>query len=133
MLFVVAVIALIVLVRPIWRLWVNFLVLFAPTQIWWLGIAPSNDREWLVDVAKLPAVTFDGDLVTLANVRNFHYRGENDFDKIWDTRTYDLSEVRGVDLYRMKTPVPIARIARRLFKGHEPAHEQTALVQRAAP
>ena len=99
MLFVVAVIALTILVRPVWKLWVSFLVLFALTQIWWLGIAPSNDRQWLVDVAELPAVTFDGDLVTLTNVRNFHYRSENDFDEIWDTRTYDLSQVRGFDLF----------------------------------
>ena len=99
MMFVVAVIALIVLVRPIWKLWVSFLVLFVLVQIWWLGIDPSNDREWLVDVAELPAVTFDGDLATLTNVRNFHYRSESDFDEIWDTRTYDLSQIRGVDIF----------------------------------
>ena len=99
MLFVVVVIALIVLVRPIWRLWVSFLVLFVLVQIWWLGIEPSNDREWLADVAKLPAVTFDGDLVTIKNVRNFHYRSETDFDEIWETRTYDLSKLQGIDMY----------------------------------
>jgi hypothetical protein len=99
LLFVVVVIALIVLVRPIWKLWVSFLVLFALVQIWWLGIVPSNDRQWLVDVAELPSVTFDGDFVTLSNVRNFHYRSENDFDEIWETRTYDLSQVRGFDLF----------------------------------
>ena len=99
MLFVVVVIALIILVRPIWRLWVSFLVLFVLVQIWWLGIEPSNDREWMADVANLPAVTFDGDLVTIKNVRNFHYRSETDFDEIWETRTYDLSKLQGIDMY----------------------------------
>jgi hypothetical protein len=99
MAFVVAVIALLVLVRPVWRLWVGFLLLFVLVQGWWLGIEPSNDREWLADVARVPAVTFDGDLVTIENVRNFHYRSETDFDEIWDTRTYDLSQLRGIDMY----------------------------------
>ena len=99
MTFVVAVIALLVLVRPIWRLWVGFLVLFVLVQGWWIGIEPSNDRDWLADVARVPAVTFDGDLVTIRNVRNFQYRSETDFDEIWETRTYDLSQLRGIDMY----------------------------------
>jgi hypothetical protein len=99
MTFVVAVIALLVLVRPIWRLWVGFLVLFVFVQGWWISIEPSNDRDWLADVARVPAVTFDGDLVTISNVRNFQYRSETDFDEIWETRTYDLSQLRGIDMY----------------------------------
>jgi hypothetical protein len=97
--FVVAVLALLVLARPVWRLWVGFLILFVLVQAWWLGIEPSNDREWITDVARVPLVTFDGDLVTIENVRNFHYRSETDFDENWDTRTYDLSKLRGVDIY----------------------------------
>lgn len=99
MLFVVAVIALLILVRPVRRLWVGFLVLFVLVQAWWLGIEPSNDREWLVDVARPPAATFDGDLVTIENIRNFHYRSETDFDENWETRTYDLSQIRGFDMF----------------------------------
>jgi hypothetical protein len=99
MVFVVAVVALLILVRPVWRLWVGFLVLFVLVQAWWLGIEPSNDREWLADVAQLPTVTFGGDLVTIENVRNFHYRSETDFDENWETRTYDLSQLRGLDIY----------------------------------
>jgi len=99
MLFVAAVLALLLLVRPVWRLWVGFLVLFVLVQAWWLNIEPSNDREWIADVARPPAVTFDGDLVTIENVRNFHYRSETDFDENWETRTYDLSQIRGLDIY----------------------------------
>jgi len=99
MAFVVAVIALLVLVRPVWRLWAGFLVLFVLVQLWWLAIEPSNNREWLADVAELPAVTFDGDLVTIRNVRNFQYRSETDFDERWETRTYDLSQLRGIDMF----------------------------------
>ena len=97
--FVVAVIVLLIQVRPVWRLWVGFLVLFVVVQLWWLAIEPSNDREWLADVAELPSASFDGDLVTIRNVRNFQYRSETDFDANWETRAYDLSQLRGLDMF----------------------------------
>jgi hypothetical protein len=80
-------------------MWIAFGVLFFAVQFWWSGIEPSNDRSWLPDVARAPVARFDGDLVTLENVRNFHYRSEDDFDEIWETRSYDLSKLRGVDLF----------------------------------
>ena len=88
-----------VLLRPIRRaygvLGVAFLVVFA----WWLGLEPSNDREWLAEVARPARATFDGDLVTIENVRNFDYRSETDFTENWETRTYDLSKIQGVDMF----------------------------------
>jgi hypothetical protein len=97
--FVGASLLLLGFVRPLWRMWVVFGLLFGGVQLWWLGIEPSNDREWLPDVARLPVATFDGDLVTIHNVRNFRYRSENDFDENWETRTYDLSKLRGMDMF----------------------------------
>lgn len=59
---------------------------------------PSNDREWLPDVAVTPTVEIDGDRLTVHGVRNFTYRSENDFDPIWEERTYDLAALRSLDL-----------------------------------
>jgi hypothetical protein len=97
--FVVTALLLLVFVRPIWRTWIAFAILFFGVQGWWLGIEASNHRPWLASVARPPVATFDGDRVTLQNVRNFHYRSENDFDQIWETRTYDLSKLRGIDIF----------------------------------
>jgi hypothetical protein len=97
--FAIVSVALMGFVRPLWRMWIAFALLFFGVQFWWSGIEASNDREWLPDVAQLPIVHFDGDLVTIENVRNFHYRSETDFDEIWETRTFDLSKLRGVDLF----------------------------------
>lgn len=97
--FVAASLGLMVLVRPIWRMWLMFGVLFFGVQFWWNGIEASNDRDWLPDVARAPVASFDGDLVTVENVRNFHYRSDEDFDEIWETRTYDLSKLTGLDLF----------------------------------
>lgn len=44
-------------------------------------------------------MTREGDLVTIRNLRNFEYASETDFTERWETRTYDLSQVRGVDLF----------------------------------
>jgi hypothetical protein len=66
--------------------------------IWWASIPPRNDRQWYRDVARLAHVTFDGDLVTIANVRNFNYRSETDYTERWETRTYDLGQARGFDM-----------------------------------
>lgn len=77
-----------------------FLALFAAVLAWWwIGVTPSNARDWQSDVAKLPYATIQGDLVTVHNVRNFAYRTETDFSPAWYTRTYDLRELDSVDLY----------------------------------
>ena len=66
---------------------------------WWLSIAPSNARDWQPDVSRLPAATIDGDVLTVHNLRNFSYRSESDQDEHWESRTYDLSKLVGVDLF----------------------------------
>lgn len=71
-----------------------FLVLF----VWWSMIEPSNDRVWQPEVAVLPYATFDGDLVTVHNIRNFDYRTETDFTVAYYDRTYDLTKLDSVDL-----------------------------------
>ena len=72
---------------------------FALVLGWWLILPPSNDRNWIPDVAELPRATLDGDLLTMENVRNFTYRSEVDFDAHWETRTWDLSRLRGMDMF----------------------------------
>ena len=59
---------------------------------------PSNDRNWQADVAVLPFATFDGDMVTIHNVRNFDYRSETDFTPRYYDRTFDLRKLDSVDL-----------------------------------
>jgi hypothetical protein len=97
--FVAIVLALVWTARPVWRLWLAFAALFLAVQTWWLSIEPSNDRPWLEDVSRTARARFEGDLVTIENVRNFHYRSETDYDPHWETRTYDLSQIVGVDMF----------------------------------
>ena len=70
------------------------IVLFA----WWSMIEPSNDREWQPEVAVLPYASFDDNLITVHNIRNFDYQSETDFTVAYEDRTYDLTKLDSVDL-----------------------------------
>jgi hypothetical protein len=81
-----------------WRALPAYLLLFAAVVTWWLGIEPSNDRDWQPDVAKPAYATIEGDMVTVHNIRNFAYRSEYDYTAAWYDKTYDLRKLEGVDL-----------------------------------
>jgi hypothetical protein len=97
--FTLAALFVLIRVRPLWVSASAYALLFGCVLVWWLYLPPSNDRDWQLDVAELPKATIAGDLLTIENVRNFHYRSETDFDENWETRTYDLSKLRGVDMF----------------------------------
>jgi hypothetical protein len=87
------------LVRPLLRGLVVALMPVVLVALWWTAIPPSNTRNWTPDVARTARASFDGSRVTIENVRNFTYRSETDYDQRWETRTYDLDQVKGVDLF----------------------------------
>jgi hypothetical protein len=63
--------------------------------------AASNDRAWCADVAVLPWAEFDGDRVTVHNIRCCDYRSESDFTVRHRDDTFDLSRLTGVDLFHV--------------------------------
>jgi len=73
--------------------------IFVGVLLWYLSLQPKQEAAWQPDVAELPRAELDGDLLTLHNVRNFDYRSETDFTPRWETRTYDLSKLDGVDMF----------------------------------
>jgi hypothetical protein len=96
---VVACVALLTLVRPLGRGALAALLVLAAVVAWWLAIPPRNDRDWSPDVSRLPRAAIAGNRVTIENVRNFDYRTETDYTERWETRSYDLDHLRGVDLF----------------------------------
>jgi hypothetical protein len=71
----------------------------AAAAAFFLSLRPSNDRDWLPDVARPARAAVDGSRATIENVRNFDYRSETDYDARWETRVYDLDRLRAVDLF----------------------------------
>jgi hypothetical protein len=81
-------------------------VLFLAVLLWWLTIAPSNQRNWYPDVAQTAWAEIDGDRVTLHNFRNCEYRSQSDYTCRWETKVLDLAQLRGVDVSFVDWGVP---------------------------
>src|SRR6202790_1220858 len=96
---VIVSITLAAIVRPLLRGLALALFPVIVVALWWTAIPASNTRDWTPDVARTASATFDGSRVTIENVRNFKYRSETDYDQQWETRTYDLDRIKGVDLF----------------------------------
>ena len=90
-----------------WLLWLSrdrrayliFIVLFLGVVAWWLSISPSHDRPWRPEVAVMPRATIDGDHVRITGVRNFDYRGLNDFTVRYEEREVELSHLTDLDFF----------------------------------
>jgi len=81
------------------RLLIVYAVLFVAILNWWFAINPSNERQWQPDLAKSTYATFDGDLVTVHDIRNFDYRSEFDYTPAYYSKTFDINKLDGIDLF----------------------------------
>jgi hypothetical protein len=73
--------------------------LFLGVVVWWMSISPSHDRNWRSEVAVMPRAVIDGDRVHITGVRNFEYRGRDDFTVRYDEREVELSHLTALDFY----------------------------------
>lgn len=96
--FFAAVIAAMVALRGGGRAWLVPFVGFAVVLAWWLTLTPSHQREWAVEYSKLPRAEIEGDKVTISNLRNFDCPPGADPVPRWETRTYNLADIDGMDL-----------------------------------
>ena len=93
---VLALLAIAVLRRSWWPLG-GYALLYALLLAWWSTIAPSNDRTWSDDVARLLTGEVHGNVVTLHDVRDFSWRSDDDYDAHWETQSYDLDRLVSAD------------------------------------
>ena len=85
-------------VRRPWKMAVTgagFLIVLT----WWFLLQPSNNRDWLPDSAVLPFADITGNQVVIHNIRNCDYRTETDYDVHYYDKTFDLDQLRTVDLF----------------------------------
>ncbi|MFC5527240.1 DUF4105 domain-containing protein [Rhodanobacter ginsengisoli] len=83
--------------RHSWLPLLGYAAIHAILLLWWIGIAPSHQRIWADDVARLLTGTVQGNHVILDNVRNFHWRSDSDYDIRWEVREYDLDRLVSAD------------------------------------
>lgn len=97
--FFLGLLAALVFIRPYRIAFGICFVALGVVFLWWSTIRPSNDRNWLPEVARAPTAEVNGDTLVVHNVRNFDYRSEADFDERWEDRTYDLAKLEGLDIF----------------------------------
>ena len=84
--------------KPPLRALSAYLLAFAALLGWWFSLQPSNQRAWADDVARISHGRLDGEQLHLDNVRNFHWRSDQDYDIRWESRDYDLRQLTSVDM-----------------------------------
>ena len=67
--------------------------------LWWFSLKPSDDRNWQPDNAETASADINGDHVTIHNFRNCSYITENDYTCQWETRSFDLANLSGADIF----------------------------------
>lgn len=82
-----------------WRKAISGFAPFLLVLFWWLALSPSNERNWQLDVAKTASAEIDGSRIIIHNLRNADYRTELDYTPRWETREYNLDDLRGIDLF----------------------------------
>ena len=60
-------------------------------------LAPSNDRDWKPELAKVPRAQINGRQYTLHNIRNNSYVTEDDYVVSYHDREINLDQIQSVD------------------------------------
>lgn len=68
---------------------------------WWNSIAPPSAADWAPEYARMPRAEFDGNRVTIRDIRNFEYRTETDFTPYWYDATFDLGQLETLDFFKV--------------------------------
>ena len=98
-LLLLGLVAIVCLALRRWHVVALYGVCFSAVFGWWATLQPSNDRAWADDVARTTTGTVEGDRLVMRNVRNFVWRSDSDYEPRWETRSYDLNELTGLDLF----------------------------------
>lgn len=75
-----------------------YIFIFIFSLFWYLGLDAKQDREWSPEVARILNYERQGDTVKLNNVRNFKWHSNGQYDEHWESRTYNLNQIRGVNI-----------------------------------
>jgi len=63
---------------------------------WLLSRRASNNRDWSLDQKILPHAEFNGDAVTIRNIRNFTYKSEDEYTPAYYDKTFNLKDLTAI-------------------------------------
>ncbi len=76
-----------------------FFAAVAMWTLWWMNISALAKANWVPENRHQATAVVAGDRLTVRNVRNFDWTGKRTFTERWEERVYDLSTLRGLDLF----------------------------------
>ncbi len=82
-----------------WRALAAWAAFTLAVMTWWSSITPPITADFARDVARQTTGEIRDDTLHLHDVRNFAWRTEADATERWETRTYDLAQLRHLDLF----------------------------------
>jgi hypothetical protein len=80
------------------RVALPWLAAMVALMAWWSTLQPTHNRVWADDVSRMATGQVQGSVVTLDQVRNFDWRSDTDYMQRWEARSYDLDQLRSVDV-----------------------------------
>lgn len=77
---------------------VLYLLAFLVSLLAYLSMEPRQDRDWNPEVSRLLSYEQQGNQVTLHNIRNFDWQAEGQYTERWESRSFDLNDITGVNI-----------------------------------
>ncbi len=65
----------------------------------YFSLRPSHDRDWVELQAMTSSATVTGDILYIHNFRAFDYDAEGLPIEKWESRSYDLNKIKGMDFF----------------------------------
>ena len=78
--------------------WAALLAAALLPGLWYQTLTPLQDRDWETEVSKGVTARQAGDVVTLSDVRDFHWTSETEAVPRWVTRRCDLRRLDRLDM-----------------------------------
>ena len=75
-----------------------YLLVFLFCLLGYFSLQARQDREWNPEVAQLLHYEQQGDQVTLHNIRNFDWQADGRYIERWESRSFDLNQISGVNI-----------------------------------
>ena len=87
-----------------WRRFLGWTISMGIVAIPWSLKAPSSRTDWKPGGARLPSAHVEGTSVTFHNFRHFQYDPKGKTNERWESRTVDLSKLKGLDFVHHELP-----------------------------
>jgi len=64
-----------------------------------IAFRPSHNRDWEVGQEQLPRIEIENEKIVIENFRNFDWKSEEDVDKNYETREFNLEKLERTDVF----------------------------------